>query len=959
MFGMWKARKEELGAKIAAAEVQIKAETRHAQSIYKYGAQQADKINGFFSPDLQLHTQKTIDTLKVHPPSCASDWEADEWTHWRPEKALLESGIRVGSHVSMRTEIPSTFEVPHYAPFIGSNAALIIVSDDSTAEAAIALLQSLAVRIAILLPHQARYTLIDPVGSGAAFPMQRYLPHVREVSDDIRRDLDHVSRDIQRIIAAYLDAEANSFEVLLEEIRVNERLEFILAANFPKRYDRRAIEALQSVGSTGPKAGKYLLLHHNISQELPREMSMEDFDNAITIDIRDGYGKLPDNACRLKFYPDVAPDAAMQKALFDKLSKAKVPQRNLDWDKTVGLAEEDWWTLSSAEIVETPIGGHGSSGLLNVWFGENNEKRVCAHGMLGAMTGAGKSTLYHVLIMGMAVRYSPEELRFYLIDGKQGVEFQPYRDLPHAEVVSLHSPPELSRSVLAELLGQMEYRYALFAEEDVRVQDLSGYHKKGEPKGKLPRIILLVDEYQELFEGDQDGVASIHLLKLSQQGRAAGIHMLLASQRFGAAGMMNRDAIFGNFHLLMSMQMRHDDIQALSGFGRRGKQMIMTCDLPGKIVVNDQLGDDGANTLGKVALLASDDRDRLIEKMNERVEAQFEADDLPSCIVLDGKEQPNIIENPQMKELLERDTWLTTAEWQAKARQSSHEGGFDIGSWFSAERPKMIWLGQEFSVRGQAAMVVRRRLAENVMVIGSENTARYGMLVGLLMSLVVNGSAQSNKVHIFDRSMAETQWCNALESISQSILKPAGYLENFSRKQKQIDVFIASITSEIDRRLQLEDDARILEPSVFVVMTELDQVDDIRRQADAYGMVDSPLGEQLRRVFVEGPRLGIHTALSFSGVRAMMNVIDDRRDLMNFRHRVALQMSEDESFTFVRNRLASRLQIDGSKPIAGLYLDVESDRTMRFKPYSIESTIPLDQQMQTLENALKQWMTNS
>jgi len=308
--------------------------------------------------------------------------------------------IRLGEYTESRSDRLTSFNIQHYVPFIGSNSTLIIVSDDNTAVQAIALLQSLAVRTALMLPHQARYTLIDPVGSGAAFPMQRYLPFVRETGDDIRRDLDQVSRDIQRIIATYLDAESDSFELLPEDIRVNERLEFILAANFPKRYDRRAIEALQSIGNTGPKAGKYLIIHYNQSQELPRDMSMRDFENAVTVDLTNGYGRTQSTACQLRFTPDAAPSANLQKELFDKLSKAKPPQRNLDWDKTVGISEENWWANTSAEIIETPIGGYGSSELLKVWFGENNEKRVCAHGMIGAMTGAGKSTLYYVLIIG-------------------------------------------------------------------------------------------------------------------------------------------------------------------------------------------------------------------------------------------------------------------------------------------------------------------------------------------------------------------------------------------------------------------------------------------------------------------------------------------------------------------------------------------------------------------------------
>ena len=47
-------------------------------------------------------------------------------------------------------------------------------------------------------------------------------------------------------------------------------------------------------------------------------------------------------------------------------------------------------------------------------------------------------------------------------------------------------------------------------------------------------------------------------------------------------------------------------------------------------------------------------------------------------------------------------------------------------------------LNLAFNVRGQARLIVRRRMAEHVLVVGSTNTARYGMVVSILASLSVN-----------------------------------------------------------------------------------------------------------------------------------------------------------------------------------------------------------------------------
>jgi DNA segregation ATPase FtsK/SpoIIIE, S-DNA-T family len=955
MFGPWKQKITQLETQIANAKQEIAQAQAYAQALFKHGKDYAGRYNSFFQPTLTETANGVQSFLSSQPLALLGSWSESQWQNWQPQATIIEPIIRIGEQVEQRQRGGLNFSIPDFAPFIGSNQTIIIRSSNQSRDIGLALLQSLVVRTALMLPHQARYTLLDPAGNGAAFPMFRQLKEAQSVreldSNDVSRDLEVVKKDIQRLNAYYLDAESESFEKLPEDLRINERFEFIFAADFPNKYDRRAIEALQSVGTTGPRTGKYLFIHYNQDIPLPRDMSMDEFQNAYYIDLNRNYtgGR---TACELKFFPDAPPPPELQRNLFTKLREAKPPERKLDWDEIVGIPEREWWRHSAENIIDTPIGGSGSSGTLQVWFGESGEGRPCAHGMLGAMTGAGKSNLYHVLILGLATRYSPEELRLYLIDGKDGVEFQPYRHLPHAEVVSLHSSAQLSRSVLAELVEEKERRNAMFSKAGV--VNLREYRRKGQPKGKLPRVLLIVDEYQELFEGDTDGVASNQLLQLASQGRSAGIHMLLASQRFGVPGMLYQTAIFGNVHLRMAMQMTDSDRQSLTEFGRRGKNLIMTCDLPGKIVVNDRAGDDGqgANHLGKVAYLEAKRREQLLQKLNTKASSQA-TDSLPLTVVFDGKAQPNLIENPQVSKILEQPRWLNAKEWQIFARQPVYEGGLNIPDWFAAENPQIMWLGQEFSVRGQAMMIVRRKLAENVLIIGSNNAARYGMLVGIIASLAVTIHPQQVQFSIFDRSMAETEWSEAMQNVCECVLRPAGCKVGFTRDRKNITHYLNYLLGELERRSQLDDDECLSVPAIFAVMTELDQVDEMRRVDDGYGLTDSPCGQQLYRLYREGPSLGIHLILSFSGIRPLTNVIDDRRGLVNFRHRIALQMSEDESFTFVRNRQASRLQIEGPIPISALYMDVENDKSVRFKPYSVESDIPLVEQLAQIGQVLK------
>ena len=139
--------------------------------------------------------------------------------------------------------------------------------------------------------------------------------------------------------------------------------------------------------------------------------------------------------------------------------------------------------------------------------------------------------MLHALITNLALNYSPDEIELYLIDFKKGVEFKVYatHELPHASVVAIESEREFGISVLQRLDAEMRLRADRF--RDAGVQDLNGYRNApGTPP--LPRILLIVDEFQEFFVEDDKLAQEAALLldRLVRQGRAFGVHVHLGSQ---------------------------------------------------------------------------------------------------------------------------------------------------------------------------------------------------------------------------------------------------------------------------------------------------------------------------------------------------------------------------------------------------------------------------------------------
>ena len=890
------------------------------------------------------HRMTALDQSLGHESQLA--WDLSRWDTWRAKGATAASEIRIGQ----LRESPSgvQLDVPLTMPFIGSGKSIVITAEtDEQNDQATALLQSLVMRTAAMFPQQAKYTLLDPAGNGLAFPMARSLPHLSPSSGDVRRDLDEVTADIQRIVRTYLDPSRPSFEDIPAEMRLAERYHFVFVANFPHGYDVRAAEALQTIARTGPRAGVYVIEHVNQhhSRPLLDDLSRFAIDDAWTLNL--SKAGVADERIFGSLILDEAPSDSLQEMIFDRLRVAPQRDQPISWDELNPLPEAEWWQESATDMISAPIGRFGASEALRVWFGTNEwEERACVHGVLGAMPGAGKSTLFHNLITSLAVRYSPEELRFHLIDGKYGVEFQAYKNLPHAAVVSLRTSPALSRSVLADLVDEMGRRNDMFARSGVA--DLPGYRRRGQPHGNLPRLLLVVDEYQQLFDGDLDGDASANLLRLSQQGRSVGIHMLLASQRFDTSAMLHRSDIFGNVHLRIAMQLAQADSATLTEFGLKGRRMISaTCDRVGRFVMNDRAGDDEANTAGKAALLEPRRRDAIVHALAAKAALLSRGSFQARTVVFNGPAQPEFLDNPHVRGLLLPGVWLDRTRMEALARAEQTSGGFGVRDWIASERPLALFLGQEFNVRGHASVVLRRRRTEHLLIVAEHHETRVAMVASAMISAALIEHPTDLQIWTNDRSVDGALWSNVLQTTTQR-LASLGVDARIGRRTEECSSLLRAAISELEQREQIDEDARAASKTLLIILSEPDRVPGLLRLNDDYGSIDSDLGRSLRQLLTRGSAVGIHVVLSVGSLGLLRTVLADKQVHDDIRHRVVLQLPEDDSFVLVRSSEATRLQADGDRPLAALAFDTHRQQAVRFKPYSL--TAPSDRRNESGEH---------
>jgi S-DNA-T family DNA segregation ATPase FtsK/SpoIIIE len=187
------------------------------------------------------------------------------------------------------------------------------------------------------------------------------------------------------------------------------------------------------------------------------------------------------------------------------------------------------------------------------------------HGLVAGTTGSGKSVCINAIIASILFKFSPDDLRFVMIDPKV-VEMQMYNALPHL-VMPVVTDPKKVLLALRWIVNEMENRYKIFAK--VGVRNVTGFNARPKPKSQqelglitepdgsadsdslsleseasqirvprdddlvipdhLPYIVIIIDELADLMQTAPADVESA-IARITQMARAAGIHMIVATQ---------------------------------------------------------------------------------------------------------------------------------------------------------------------------------------------------------------------------------------------------------------------------------------------------------------------------------------------------------------------------------------------------------------------------------------------
>jgi energy-coupling factor transporter ATP-binding protein EcfA2 len=577
------------------------------------------------------------------------------------------------------------------------------------------------------------------------------------------------------------------------------------------------------------------------------------------------------------------PRGELATALVHRLGQASVDSNRVEVPFShIAPPADRWWMESTADELRVPIGRSGAKKLQLLALGKGTRQ----HALIAGKTGSGKSTLFHGIITNLALHCSPDEVEFYLVDFKKGVEFKCYgsQRLPHARVVAIESDREFGLSVLQRVDEELRRRGELFRQ--CGAQDLAGYRQAS--AAPLPRTLLLIDEFQEFFTED-DAVAqaaSLLLDRIVRQGRAFGIHVILGSQTLGGAYTLAR-ATLGQMVVRIALQCNEADAALIMDDDNPAPRLLTR---PGEGIYNDNAGALAANSPFQAVWLAEDERQRLLDQVTALAAERGRKPAAP--VVFEGNAPADLRGNAALTELLESPPSARPEEARA-------------------------WLGEPNSIKGPTEAVFARRSGSHLLVVGQAEERVSLLLEIAMLTLAAGQPADGARFVVLDAGGSTKKRAAKLPQ-PVKVVGPSGVADAFGE-----------LADELARRTAGDTEG----PEIFVLIHGLQRFKKLRQEDDfLFAMDDGPSGPNPAKVLAdlasEGGAVGIHL---LAGVDTWNNVARwlPRKVMAEFEMRVLFQMSANDSANLIDTPAAGSLGLHR----ALLYHDALGS-VETFRPYA-------------------------
>jgi hypothetical protein len=845
------------------------------------------------------------------------EWDAQRWEKWTPPSEFKNAAKFAQLEVELETFAdklpkdprlalpgPANFSVPMSLayPLQGS---IFFETGQSGSDEAVAAINNIIFRLlSTTPPGKASFTIFDPVGLGQNFAAMMHLADYEESSINSRiwtqttqfeEKLAELNEHMEKVIQMYLRNEyATIAEYNAEAGTIAEKYHFLVIASFPVNFSDTALRRLRNIAASGARCGVYTLIQWDKRAAVADELVVDELrKNSIHLTRAKNGFEFPgreDAGTKLVLDPPPAPEFATQ-FLHQAGQSSKDSARVEVPFAQVAPPNSDLWTEETTEELRVPIGRSGATKLQYLEVGRGTRQ----HALIAGKTGSGKSTLFHVIITNLALWCSPEQVEFYLVDFKKGVEFKCYgsRRLPHAKVVAIESDRAFGLSVLQRVDEELRRRGDLFRK--VGAQDLAGYKRNGGTES-MPRSLLIIDEFQEFFV-EEDRVsqgAAVLLDRIIRQGRAFGIHVLLGSQTLGGAYTLAR-ATIGQMVIRIALQCNEADAYLIMDQDNPAPRLLSR---PGEGIYNDTAGSIEGNSPFQAVWLDDQERDAYLAKVRER--ADQTGDKYPGPIVFEGNAPAAIRENLLLRAVVQE----TPVATPAQAR---------------------VWLGAPNSIKGPTEAVFQRQSGSNLLIVGQSEERALTILSLALVALAAQYPRDHARFVILDSSPPGFPQREFFQRIIQAV--PHEVIQGNNSNLAEV---MTSLSDDLKRRGGSENGTA---PETFVLIQGLQNFKKLKSEDDfSFSSSDATAAANpaaiLMDLISEGPGRGFHV-IAACDTYNNVNRFLGRKTLSEFEMRVLFQMSASDSASLIDSPDAATLGFHRA-----LFYHDRQGFTETFRPYA-------------------------
>ncbi len=865
--------------------------------------------------------EQFVGEIRSACPTAVEELTSAEIDRWQPATAPPQAvpighyDFQLPPHAGALAQMGTPVALPALLTF-PEQGSLLLETEGVGREQAVEVLRSAALRLlAAFPPGKLRLTIFDPIGLGQNFSAFMHLADFDErlVGNRIWTEAPHLNQRLcdltehmENVIQKYLRNEYRSIQEYNEQAgEVAEPFRVLIVANYPTQFTDEATRRLISIAQSGPRCGIYTLMSVDrlAKQVSPAILSDLEANAQVFRWTGERFQNTRPPLADMPLSLDPPPPGPQLTQLVKAVGRHAQDTRRVQVPFSyVTPDEEAIWQSDCAEELVVPLGRTGATQRLALRLGQGTSQ----HALVSGKTGSGKSTLMHALITNAALHYSPDQLQFYLIDFKKGVEFKAYADLelPHARVIAIESEREFGLSVLQQLDHELRQRGDLF--RAAGVQNLAAYRQR-EPGRALPRLLLIVDEFQEFFVND-DRIAheaALLLDRLVRQGRAFGMHVVLGSQTLAGAYSLARSTL-GQMAVRIALECSAADAHLILSEDNTAARLLGR---PGEAIYNDANGRVEGNHPFQVVWLADEQRNASLTRVHLKAKEVGYRGETP--IVFEGHAAADLRGNAQLQR------WLTD--------------GRSAGD----RRSPTAWLGSAIAIKEPTCAVFRRQAGSNLLLVGQSRELGAGVLSSSIVSLVA-GAQISDSDH--ERRMPqflvlEGGRLENAESDFADRLRP--HLPDPNRLRvggpSQMRATLTQASEWLEERLA--DPERLHEP-VYLVIFDLVQFRDLQT-ADDFGLGSfgkdagpEPPG-QLARLLREGPAVDIHTLLWADCYHTLSRWLE-RQTLRDFGQRILFQMSAVDSSHLMDSASASHLGA-----YRAILYDHDRGLAEKFRPYGV------------------------